>query len=153
MKRIFGLLALGYIVWATPSFAQSGAVLCYTFANNAATTVNMPYTPPSGSTFVAVQGGTVSITHTGTGAYSVTCNGIGPGGLFNIQPLGAVLVTAVGDSNAECHTNSWFSGEFLKLGGGIVRAFNATVVCFGKGGGTGGGPAAADSEFTLVFIY
>jgi hypothetical protein len=42
MKRIFGLLALGYIVWATPSLAQSGAVLCYTFANNAAAALNTP---------------------------------------------------------------------------------------------------------------
>jgi hypothetical protein len=153
MKRIFGLLALGYIIWATPSLAQSGAVLCYTFANNAAAALNTPYTPPSGSTFVAAQGGTANVTHTGTGAYSVTCGGIGPGGLLDHQPLGTVLVTAVGNSNAECYVNSWSSGEFLEPRYGLVRSFNATVVCFGKGGGAGGGPAAADSEFTLAFIY
>jgi hypothetical protein len=72
MKRIFGLLALGYILWATPSLAQSGAVLCYALADNATVQYNVPYTPASGS-FVAAQGGAISVTHTGLGAYSVSC--------------------------------------------------------------------------------
>jgi hypothetical protein len=34
-----------------------------------------------------------------------------------------------------------------------VKDFTATVDCFGKGGGTGGGPAPADSQFDLLFLW
>jgi hypothetical protein len=62
-----------------------------------------------------------------------------------------VQVTAVGDSNVYCHVNNWSSGEYLEAR--LVKSFNANVLCFGKGGGQGGGPAAADSAFTLLFAY
>ena len=155
MPRIFtailALVALGDIVWATPSLAQSGAVLCYTLADNATAQQNVSYTPAD--SFVAAQGGAVSVTHTGLGAYSVYCGGIGPGGVFNTKMLGTVQVTAVGNDNVYCHVNDWSSGVYLEPRYGRVSGFQANVLCFGKGGGTGGGPAAADSEFTLMFAY
>jgi hypothetical protein len=156
------VLALGSIAWATPSLAAPpGQVQCYAFANNAANNrpqpINTPYAPDANASFNS-SGGTISVTHTVTGTYSVVCNGIGVGG-FGFPLVGTVQVTAKSDTNVYCHTNSSGSGEIFveKLGGGIggglIRNFAATVVCCGKGGGGGGGPAPADSEFTLVFIY
>jgi hypothetical protein len=116
MKRIFGLLALGYIVWATPSLAQ----------HNATAQQNVAYTPSD--SFVAAQGGVVSVTHTGLGAYSVFCSGIGPGGLFNTAMLGTVQVTAVGDSNVYCHVNNWSSGTIpIERGVGVEDLRPPTV--------------------------
>jgi hypothetical protein len=66
--------------------------------------------------------------------------------------VGTVQVTSVGDSNVYCHVNNWSSGEYWEPRWGLVRSFQANVLCFGKGGG-GGGPAAADSEFTLMSAY
>jgi hypothetical protein len=172
-KLVLGLflLALGFVFSSTtPSFAgPSGAVLCYLVANNAGAPFNTPYTPDFASAFNT--GGGISVTHTGTGTYSVTCNGLGVGGL-GFQMVGNVQVTAVGSSNIYCHANSWASGlgiiikpavtNPLILGGGgsfLFSRFDASVVCFGPpghgggGGGGGGGPVLTDSEFSLVFIY
>jgi hypothetical protein len=161
MKRILCLLALGFALCATPSLAApSGSVLCYLLANNATAPLNTPYTPDSRSAFSA-KGGGISVSHTGTGTYSVTCGGVGVGGI-GFETVGNVQVTAVGDSNVYCHVNSWASGVVLEREPAIIAPpgtiifvdrFNASVVCFGRGTGTGGGPAPADSEFSLVFIY
>jgi hypothetical protein len=166
MKRIFWLLALGSFVWATPSLAApSGKVLCYALANNAAAPLNMPYTPDSRSAFNP-SGGGISVTHTGTGTYSVTCSPVGVGGI-GFETVGNVQVTAVGDNNTYCHLKGWTSGfELVAERAGVLAAgktaaalpptpvffdrFDASVVCFG-GGGTGGGPK--DSEFSLIFVY
>jgi hypothetical protein len=163
MKQIIWSLALGFVLWASPSFAgPTGAVLCYALANNAAAPLNMPYTPDSRSAFNA-KGGAISVTHTGTGTYSVTCNGLGVGGI-GFETVGNVQVTAVGDTNVYCHVNSWGAGILLALANAtpavirpgpitFIDEFSATVVCFGRGGGGGGGPAPADSEFALTFIF
>jgi hypothetical protein len=160
MKRIFWLLALGSIVWATPSLAApSGKVLCYALANNATAPLNMSYTPDSRSAFNP-SGGGISVTHTGTGTYSVLCSGVGVGGI-GFETVGNVQVTAVGDDNTYCHLKSWASGAVLAGSTSTIAAtspgthiffdqFDASVVCFG-GGGTGGGPK--DSEFSLLFVY
>jgi hypothetical protein len=161
MKRILCLLALGFVFYATPSFAApTGAVLCYLLANNAGAALNTPYTPDSRSAFNA-NGGAISVTHTGTGTYSVTCYGVGVGGI-GFEQVGNVQVTADGDSNIYCHVNGWGSGITLAAEPSaavrppipiFLNRFDATVVCFGPGGGGGGGPKNADSEFSLVFIY
>jgi hypothetical protein len=39
------------------------------------------------------------------------------------------------------------------LGSPAEEDFTASVDCFGKGGGTGGGPAPADSRFDLLFVW
>jgi hypothetical protein len=159
MKRIFWLLAVGSsVVWATPSLAApSGKVLCYALANNESAPLNMPYTPDSRSAFNP--NGGISVTHTGTGTYSVACFGVGTGGI-GFETVGNVQVTAVGDNNTYCHLKSWSSGIVLANTGTIAATtpgthiffdqFDASVVCFG-GGGTGGGPK--DSEFSLMFAY
>jgi hypothetical protein len=163
MKRTLCLLALGFVFCTTPSLAApSGAVVCYLLADNATAPANTPYTPDSRSAFNA-KGGGISVTHTGTGTYSVTCTGLGVGSL-GIERIGNVQVTAVGDSNVYCHVNNWTSGRLIVLAREptvvvppdtltFVDRFDASVVCFGRGGGGGGGPAPADSEFSLVFIY
>jgi hypothetical protein len=162
MKRTLCLLALGFVFCATPSLAApSGTVLCYLLANNATATINTPYTPDSRSALNA-KGGAISVTHTGTGTYSVTRTSLGVGGI-GFETVGNVQVTAVGDSNVYCHVNGWGSGlgfvfeqeKVVRPPGSIIffDRFDASVVCFGRGGGGGGGPAPADSEFSLVFIY
>jgi hypothetical protein len=160
MKRISWLIVLGIVLCASPSLAApTGAVLCYALANNASAQVGVPYTPDSRSAFNA-KGGAINVTHNGTGVYSVTCAGVGVGGI-GFETVGNVQVTAVGDSNVYCHVNSWTAGILIagRPPGPRPEAlvfldeFSASVVCFGRGQGGGGGPAPADSEFSLVFIY
>jgi hypothetical protein len=161
MKRIFWLLALGSIVWAMPSLAApSGKVLCYALANVA--DAQSPYTPDSRSAF-SLSGGVISVNHIDKGVYSVTCFGVGIGGI-GFERVGNVQVTALGDNNTYCLVKSWASGILAQFAGSTSTSktaaalpgpiffdqFDATVLCFG-GGGTGGGPK--DSEFSLIFVY
>jgi hypothetical protein len=159
MKQMFCLLALGSILWAIPSLAAPSP-LCYLLANNATAPFNTPYTPDSRSAFNA-SGGAISVTHVSPGVYTVVCYGLGSG--FGLETVGNVQVTANGDSNIECHVNGWASGSLIfeaPATSNIIRPpppvfsprFTASVLCFGPGGGTGGGPKAADSEFTLLFV-
>lgn len=94
----------------------------YVWANDATTA---SYTPSSTYSWNST-GGAIGVSHTGTGAYSVSLGGQNLGG-------GTVEVTAYGGSNSYCKVGSW--------GGSSVN-----VVCFD--GSTG---AAADSQFDLIF--
>jgi len=146
MKRTFGLLVLGCMVWATPSLADQGrgaAVLCYVWANNASPAVNTPYQPDPVYSFNAQnRAGGNSVTKTGTGAYTVTCTGVGGGGPWGAG--GHVQVSSYGNLNTFCHVENWSTGS---------PDFTARVLCFGHGGGGGGGPAPQDSQFDLLFIW
>jgi hypothetical protein len=164
MTRLFAWLALGFVIWSTPSLAApTGAVMCYVVANDAQHALNMPYTPDSRTAYNA-KGGQVSVTHTGIGAYTVTCTG-GFGSGIGFETIGNVQVNSVGDTNMFCHVKSWASGSLLVVST-LQRAetignlpppffdeFTANVECFGRGGGGGGGPAGADSEFALLYVY
>jgi hypothetical protein len=143
----FGVLALGGIVCATPSLADGGrgaATLCYLWADQPSPPLNTPYQPSPIYSFNAVNGSDgISVTKTATGSYLVKCTGVGGGPLLG--PGGHVQVSAYGDGvNTFCHVGSWSTG---------VADFTASVDCFGKGGGTGGGPAPADSRFDLLFVW
>jgi hypothetical protein len=145
-----GVLALGCIVWATPSFADAGrgaATLCYLWADNPSPPLNTPYTPDATYSFNAQDGSNgITVTKTGTGTYLVTCTGVGGGSPWG--PGGHVQVSAYGDGlNTFCHVGHWETGPFFS------PDFHATVDCFGRGGGTGGGPAPADSRFDLLFVW
>jgi len=150
MKRTFiaftalGVLALGSIVWATPSFADPGrgaTTLCYLWNNNASPTIGTAYEPNSTYSFNAQnRAGGIRVTRTATGTYSVTCTGVGGGSAWG--PGGHVQVSAYGfGNNGSCHVQSWGTGG---------PDFTATVNCYG-GGGTGG--VLKDSQFDLLFIW
>lgn len=143
-----GVLALGCIAGTTPSLAQAtgrgAATLCYLWANNPSPPLNTPYVPSTTYSFNVNTGPEGnSVTKTATGTYLVKCDGVG-GGRF-LGPGGHVQVSSYGDGvNTFCHVGSWDTG---------VNVFTATVDCFGKGGGTSGGPAPADSQFDLLFVW
>jgi hypothetical protein len=143
----FGALALGSIACATPSLAAEGraaATLCYLWNHEASFALNTPYQPSAFYSFNAVNGPDGnSVTRIATGTYVVKCTGVGGGPLF--PEGGHVQVSAYGDGvNTFCHVGHWETG---------VVDFTATVDCFGRGGGTGGGPAPADSRFDLLFVW
>ena len=147
MKRTFGMLLLGCIVWATPALADPGrgaTVLCYVWANDASPTPNVPYTPSSFYSFNTQDRATGnSVTKHSTGVYSVTCTGVGGDRAWGEG--GHVQVSSYGDgNNVSCHVGSWSTGG---------PDFTASVNCFGSGGGTGGGPQPRDSQFVLLFVW
>jgi hypothetical protein len=147
MKLTFGLLALGCVVWATPALADPGrgaTMLCYLWADQPSPPLNTPYQPSPIYSFNAQNGSDgISVTKTGTGSYSVKCTGVGGGSTWGAG--GHVQVSAYGDGvNTFCHVGSWSTG---------LADFTASVDCFGKGGGTGGGPGPADSRFDLLFVW
>jgi len=147
MKLASGVLVLAYTVWATPSLADPGrgaTVLCYLWADNPSPPLNTPYEPDPFYSFNAQdRAGGITVTKTDTGSYLVTCTGVGGGDAWG--PGGHVQVSAYGDGlNTFCHVGSWSTG---------VADFQASVNCFGRGGGTGGGPAPADSQFDLLFVW
>jgi hypothetical protein len=147
MKHLFALATLFLSIAATPSFANGGrqaATLCYLWANNPSPALNTPYQPDPDYSFNAVNGsGGISVSKTGTGTYVVTCTGVGGGP--NLGPGGHVQVSGYGDgANTFCHVGFWETGG---------ADFIATVDCFGRGGGAGGGPAPVDSFFVLQFVW
>ena len=137
------LVALGLIavnMTRAQAATNQGKVLCYVWADQASPAVNTPYTPEPLYSFNAKRQD-ISVTKVGTGVYSVRCVGAGGG---SRGPGGHVQASAYGPgSNIACHVGEWdTSGADLF----------AEVDCFGRGGGTGGGPAPADSKFVLLFI-
>jgi hypothetical protein len=148
MKRIlFNLLALGCIVWATPSFADPGrgtTTLCYVWGDQESPPLNTPYPPATAYSFnIQNRAGGNSVTKTATGVYTVKCTGVGGDGPWGEG--GHVQVSSYGeDVNTFCHVGHWesFTADFI-----------ATVHCFGKGGGQGGGPGPQDSKFVLLFLW
>src|SRR5262249_55838118 len=112
----------------TNAQADPGKTLCYLWAHNASPALNTPYTPSTIYSFNATHQG-ISVTKVATGTYVVTCRGVGGGSQQG--PGGHVQVSSYGDGvNTFCHVGSWATGG---------ADFSATVDCFGKGGGTGGG--------------
>jgi hypothetical protein len=148
MKTILCGLALGCLVWATPSQAEpvrGAATLCYLWADQDQHALNQPYVPNTTFSFNAVStaaGNTV--THVGTGRYAVKCAGAGGGPAFS-GGGGHVQVSSYGFTNTFCHVEDWETGD--------TPDFFANVVCFGRGGGNGGGPAPQDSKFVLLFVW
>lgn len=150
MNRLVTLASVATLflgVAAAPSFAAEGraaATLCYLWADQPSPALNTPYQPDPTWSFNAVSGPDGnSVTKTAPGTYLVKCTGVGGGALLGEG--GHVQVSAYGDGvNTFCHVGHWETG---------VADFTATVDCFGRGGGTGGGPAPADSRFDLLFVW
>ena len=149
MNRLFALASVATLflgVAATPSFADGGrqaATLCYLWAHNSSPQLNTPYQPDPDYSFNAVSGsGGISVTKTATGTYLVTCTGVGGGPLLG--PGGHVQVSAYGTANTFCHVGGWNT---------FGTDFTANVYCFGRGAAPPGGPAPADSQFDLLFVW
>ena len=143
----FGALALGCIAGATPTLANgggSGGTVVLSLANNPSPPLNTPYRPDPDYSFNAVDGSDgISVTKTALGTYLVACTGVSGGPLLG--PGGHVQVSAYGAGvNTFCHVGGWGTGG---------KDFTASVYCFGRGSGTGGGPAPADSLFDLLFVW
>jgi hypothetical protein len=138
-KKGLTLLAAAGLVCASMASAQAGQgkIACYLWADQPSPVIGTPYTPDPAYSFNANKKG-ISVTKVSTGVYMVTCAGQANGSGGHVQ------VSAYGSgSNIACHVGEWFpSGPDLSI----------EVDCFGKGGGTGGGPAPADSPFDLLFV-
>jgi hypothetical protein len=80
-------------------------------------------------------GGTISITRSSMGSYTISWTGVGS----DIFDGGDVQVTAYGFSNAQCKVEGW--GSALPIGSAL-----ALVRCFTPGTGT-----PVDSSFTVLF--
>ena len=133
------LTALGLVcVSMSSAHAGTAKVLCYLWADQPSPPLNSPYTPDPTYSFNSKRQA-ISVTKVATGVYFVTCTGEGgrsPGGHVQVSSYGSGL-------NTFCHVGSWDTGG---------PDFSAEVDCFGRGGGTGGGPAPADSLFDLLFV-
>ncbi len=147
MKRltaacVFALVLCGAsAVMADPG--RGTAVQCYLWANDPSPALNTPYVPSSGYSYNAVgRANAITITKTGTGAYTVTCKGVGGGPLFSGSGSwsfgGHVQVTAYGTTADNCKVGSWSTGG---------SDFVASVRCFNAAG------AAADNRFDLLFVW
>jgi hypothetical protein len=118
MKRTLCGLALGCLLWATPSLAEpsrGAATLCYLWADKEANTLNMPYEPNATFSFNAVSkaaGNTV--THVGTGRYAVKCAGVGGGPAFS-GGGGHVQLSSYGPINTFCHVEDWERAPQISL--------------------------------------
>jgi len=147
-KGLMFLAALGFVCVSMASAqadpGRGATILCYLWAHDPSPPLNTPYTPSSTYSFNAQnRSGGIKVTKVATGSYVVTCTGVGGGSPWG--PGGHVQVSAYGDgNNRSCHVGSWSTGG---------PDFTATVDCFGSGGGTGGGPAPADSRFDLLFLW
>src|SRR5262245_38150481 len=101
MKKIFGTLTLGCLLWATPSHADPGrraAVMCYVWANDDTHGLNTPYEPTAAYSYNAQnRAGGNRVTHTATGTYNVTCSGVGGGPQWGAG--GHVQVSSYGNQN------------------------------------------------------
>jgi len=170
--RLASMLVCAAAAWALPAHADPGrapSILCYVWANNATPSFNVPYSPSATYSYNLVgrdQANTV--TRTATGAYTVTCRGVGGGVVSSTaaaeveetaatgeQPEksaqsdeekanqwgagGHVQVTAYGGEDADhCKVLNWSTGG---------RDFTAFVKCFNFKG------KAADSRFDLLFLW
>ena len=144
---VAGLFALILGAVAVPSMADPGrgaSILCYVWSNNASPAIGVPFVPSNVYSFNAVgRAQANTVTRTAVGTYTVTCKGVGGGGLFSGSgswgPGGHVQVTAYGGEDADhCKVQSWVTGG---------ADFSATVRCYNHAG------ALSDSRFDLSFSW
>jgi hypothetical protein len=139
------LLALSFVTvlgtWASTAAAGPGHgadTQCYVWANNANSAINTAYS--SSPTYSFNTNGSAAtqnwVTRRGTGAYAVTCKGVG-GGDWGASG-GHVQVTAYGSTDSYCKVVNWGSGG---------ADFTANVKCYSSTG------AAVNSQFDLLFVW
>jgi len=87
-----------------------------------------PYTPQTKYSYNST-GGSITITHTGTGTYQVALTGFASGKGDHVS------VTAYGSSSNYCNSGYWLSGNSPTL----------FVVCYAPGG------TPADTEFAILY--
>jgi hypothetical protein len=143
-----GLIALILAVCSIPAMADPGRganVLCYIWANNASSTIGVPYTPSATYSYNTVgKAAANSVTRTAVGTYTVTCKGVGGGQLAGVPgsswgPGGHVQVTGYGSEDADqCKVSNWTTGG---------ADFSAIVRCYNHAG------ALSDNRFDLLFVW
>src|SRR5262245_28215200 len=115
-RKIVFACVLTMILAAGAAMADPGRganVLCYVWANDPTHAIGSPYTPSTVYSYNAVgRSNANTVTHIGTGQYSVTCKGVGGGALFagsgSWGPGGHVQVTGYGGEDADyCKVSSW----------------------------------------------
>lgn len=96
MKIIkFTVLPMLFLLWITvgnPQVTSAQSRWGFAWADNATSTLNVPYTPSAIYAYNS-SGGAVTITRTGIGKYTVKFSGLGAGG-FGASVGGNVQVTA-----------------------------------------------------------
>ena len=178
---VLSMLLLALVAGVSPAAADPGRgadILCYLWAHNASPAIGVAYTPSSIYSYNSVgRAPAITVTRTGVGTYSVTCQGVGGGALFSSAPAGdatgeesrglsneaaqrsAEERAATGD--AQEASGSWGSGghvqvtaygsnpNYCKVTGWSTggRDFTAGVRCFTHTG------ALSDSNFDLLFVW
>jgi hypothetical protein len=145
MRKLTAVCVFALVLCASAAMADPGrgsSVQCYVWANDQ--TAAGPYSPSSLYSYNAVGRASANvITRSGVGIYTVTCKGVGGGGLFSGSGSwgagGHVQVTAYGGEDADqCKVVSWTTGG---------ADFSASVRCYNHAG------ALSDNRFDLVFIW
>lgn len=147
MKKLTAVCVFALVLCASAALADPGrgsSVQCYIWANEATSNIGAPYTPSATYSYNAVgRAAANTVTRTGVGTYSVTCRGVGGGGLFSGSGSwgagGHVQVTAYGGEDADqCKVVNWTSGG---------ADFSASVRCYNHAG------ALSDNRFDLLFVW
>lgn len=136
------LVGLGSAAMADPG--RGSSTQCYVWSNNASPAIGVPFVPSSVYSYNDVgRAAAITVTRTAVGVYSVTCKGVGGGGLFagsgSWGPGGHVQVTAYGGEDADyCKVVNWVTGG---------ADFTANVRCYNHQG------VLSDNRFDLLFVW
>jgi hypothetical protein len=133
-SAILAVAIFGNVAQADPG--RGSNTMCYVWANNATSAINIPYTPSTTYSYnAAVRAGGNSVTRTGTGSYRVKCNGVGGGSQWGAG--GHVQVTSYGGGSAHCKVGNWGTG---------VADFTVNVRCYI-------GNTLTNSQFDMLFAW
>jgi hypothetical protein len=151
--------AIGAAVGSAPPVVadppRGAGVLCYLWANNAASALGTPYSPQSTYSYNFVNRDQANtVTRKAKGAYEVVCQGVGGGALVSAAPDdgavpemaeanawgsgGHVQVTAYGEGSNYCKILEWATG-------GVN--LSAKVRCFNHKG------QPANAQFDFLFTW
>jgi hypothetical protein len=162
-------------LWTSPATADPGrgtTVLCYLWANNATSAINVPYSPSAIYSYNAVARADQNfVTRTGVGQYTVTCKGVGGANpaaataVADEQELsrstnavareaeGAIVNPAAGSWGPGGHVQVTAYGaedaDQCKVQSWVTggKDFSVTVRCYNHAG------ALSDNRFDLLFLW
>lgn len=167
---VLAILAIAAVP-ATADLGRGTQVLCYVWANNASPAINTPYVPSVPYSYNAAgRPPGITVTKTGTGAYTVTCQAVGGGQLVarqgEIEEERSMSTDQVAaDSEAQANpeaSGTWGVGghvqvtaygsedsDYCKVSSWITagRDFSASVRCYNHLG------QPSDNRFDLLFLW
>lgn len=134
MKQyVISTLAIAGFVWVSPALAADNyqpQIQCHFWASNPSATVGTPYKPSPYYSHDLGHFHAIEVTRTGTGSYSVQCNGVGPDAIRG----GTILVS------------KYASAGYCIVGGWSGSDLSAIVYCYDAAG------ALADSYFDFLYV-